>query len=150
MTWNIFNNFWPKLVTLILSVATWFYAFDEAERDFPQLYRHRFEDFSPKAAFSFKKLPVQLDLVGKAPFPYEVNLEKIRVRPEEVYVFGPKNILDQMQAVETEQIDLAGYTETTELDMGLKKIGHFLEFDPNSVNVKIPVELPGWSSEEEE
>ncbi len=149
MNLSIFNNFWPKLVTLILAVATWFYAYDEAEREFPQLYRHRFEDFSPKAAFSFKQLPVQLDLVGKAPFPYEVELEKIRVRPEKVYVFGPKNILDQMQTVETEQIDLGEFTSTTEVEMGFKKIGQFLEFEPDTVKVNIPVNLPGWDGEEE-
>ena len=136
----IFNNFWPKLISLVLAVATWFYVFDFVNTDsFPQK-KETMGDVLGKYDFTVKTLPVKPVFTGKSPNGYRVAYDKVLVKPDNLSVFGPEEVLSGLTELRTEKRDLGEYTRSAHLRLGIMSEVDYLKIPENAVDVFIPVE----------
>jgi YbbR domain-containing protein len=55
-----------------------------------------------------KKLPIEVDLMGDAAYGYRVDKNAIELDPNAVLVEGPKDVLEKMDKIKTEQVQLVG------------------------------------------
>jgi diadenylate cyclase len=60
-----------------------------------------------------KKLPVQVDWIGK--LPQNLILEEIKMNPQQISVVGGSKILEQISTIYTERITLDGLKESGEM-----------------------------------
>lgn len=88
---------------------------------------------------SSKKLPVRLNSSIKLASQYLLS-DSIQIKPTTVKVFGPKNIIDSMREVKTEEIKLRSLSDTTELVVKLEKPTKELNYSFDEVTVKLFVE----------
>jgi len=142
MKWKIiiFNNFLAKLIALALAIATWFYVFDLVNTDLFLKKKKTVEEIFSRYEFSVKEVPVRPIFFGKLPKGYNVKFDEIKVNPSKISVFGPKDIVDGVDELETEKIDLSEHTRSAELRLGLHSDTKFLRIKDKVVNVYLPVE----------
>ncbi len=136
----ILNNFWPKVLSLVLAVATWFYVFDLITADSYSKRQETVEQVLARSELLVKEVVVRPDFYGKSPRGYKVNMEDIKVDPATISIFGPKNVLDEVDSLTTDRINLGEYTRSTMLQLGLHSNNRFLKFNNKIVDVYIPVE----------
>ncbi len=136
----ITNNFWAKLVTLALAVATWFYIFDVINSE-PYLHR-RETDEAMLARYNFllKEVPIKPLFYGRSPRGYRVIFEDVRVEPEKISIFGPREALDKVDELRTERIDLRDHTSSVQVRLGLSSDIRYINLDKKVVDVFIPIE----------
>jgi len=96
--------------------------------------------------FAEKTLPVKPNIIGKPAPGYEIA-EEVRVEPKEVLVRGPKDVLDQIEAVPTEPVSVEGIrTSYTRTGVRLAEhIGQALIETDRTVDIRIDVRRV-WSS----
>ncbi|MFA6637104.1 MAG: YbbR-like domain-containing protein [Candidatus Omnitrophota bacterium] len=136
----ITNNFWAKVVTLVFAVATWFYVFDLMNSD-PYLHRRESpEKMLSRFNFSLKEVPIKPVFYGKSPRGYKVIFDDVKVEPEKMTIFGPKEALDQVDELRTDRIDLREYTSSVQLRLGLSSDVKYIDLDNKVVDVFLPVE----------
>jgi YbbR domain-containing protein len=135
----IFNNFLAKLIALVLSVSTWFYVHDLIRDDSYMQRKQSAEDVVSKYKFIVKEVPVRPIFVGKSPEGYMVDPGKILIVPDKIAVFGPRDILDNVDHLNTEKINLSEYTRSSRLRLGLKSSIKFLKIEDKVVDVYLPV-----------
>lgn len=142
MRWGkvITNNFWAKVIALILAVATWFYVFDVVNTDSYLQKEETAEEIFARYKFIVKEVPVKPVFAGKSPEGYRVAFEKVIIEPSKVSVFGPQEVIEEVEELRTDNINLGEYTRSTKLELGLKSDVKFLQFDDKVVNVYVPVE----------
>ena len=143
----IFNNFWPKVISLALAVATWFYVFDLINTDSFLQKKETMEDVLARYKFVVKEVPVKPVFSGKSPEGYRVAFEKVLVKPSKIAVFGPEDMLEGLTELRTDKINLGEYTRSTHLELGLESDTKFLQIQSNAVDVYIPIESIGGSRE---
>ena len=136
----IFNNFWPKLISLVLAVATWFYVFDLVNTDSFLQKKDSMEDVINRYNFVVKDVPVKPVFTGKSPNGYRVAYEKVLVEPGKVSVFGPDELISGLKELRTEKIDLGEYTRSVHLRLGVSSDIENLGMPEDAVDVFIPVE----------
>lgn len=142
MKWinNIFNNFIAKLIALALAIATWFYIFDVVNSTSllqkEEIAPHVFSRYH----FTMKKVLVEPDFYGTAPKGYCVAFDKVKIVPQEIFIFGPESILKNVAEIGTERIDIGEYTRSTKLDVGLRSDIKFLRTEDKAIEVYLPVE----------
>ena len=142
MGWGkmILNNFWPKLFALILAMATWFYVFDLVNSDsFSQ--KETVEDVFSRYDFIVKEVLVKPVFSGRSPKGYRVALEKVKIEPSRISLFGPKDILDEVSELSTDSVDLSEYTRSAKLTLGLHSDVKLLNIEDKVVDVYLPVEI---------
>ncbi len=141
MKWGgfIFNNFWAKVIALILAMATWFYVFDLINRD-PYPQKETLGDIISKYNFVIKEIPVKPVFAGKSPEGYNVIYNDLRVQPPVVAVMGPEEILNTIQELHTERINLSEYTRSTELRLSVSSDNELIKVKDKMVTVFMPVE----------
>ena len=68
MRWGniIFNNFWAKVISLVLAIATWFYVFDLINADSFLQKKQTVEEVFSQYNFIVKEVPVKPVFWGKA------------------------------------------------------------------------------------
>lgn len=134
---NFFYNFWAKIVTLILAIATWFYVFDMVNQDYT------FEQtlFRPAAEpeFTLKKIVVEPSFTGAPPRGYRARLDEVRVDPQHVHVLAPVTMIRRIDAIRTERIDLRKVTKSTKFSVGLTTDLDMLTLPEEKVEVYVPV-----------
>jgi YbbR domain-containing protein len=142
MRWGkvITNNFWAKIIALILAVATWFYVFDVVNTDSYLQKEETAEEIFARYKFIVKEVSVKPVFAGKSPEGYRVAFEKVIIDPSKVSVFGPQEVIEEVEELRTDKINLGEYTRSTKLELGLQSDVKFLQFDDKVVNVYVPVE----------
>ena len=152
MDWKniILNNFWPKIISLILAVATWFYVFDMVNSDSFSQRKATVEEVVSRYDFIVKEIPVKLVFSGKSPKGYKVLFDEIKVTPSNMAVFGPKEIIAGVKELETDKIFLGEYTRSAKLRLGLHSDVKYLQIKDKVVDVYLPVEPVKAKKAEEE
>ena len=136
----IFHNFWLKMFSLMLAVATWFYVFDIVNRDSHLKKDETAEEIFQRYNYSVKEVPVKPVFTGRSPEGYRINFEKVKVEPATMHVFGPEEIISDAEELRTERIDLGEYTRSSHVQVGVESDIKFLKFDEKLIDVYLPVE----------
>lgn len=136
----LFNNFWPKLISLGLAVATWFYVFDLVSTDAYLQRKETAEEVLARTDMMVKEVPVKTVFSGRSPEGYKVKTDEVIVSPSEISIFGPREILEDVTIIRTDKINLGEYTRSAKLNLGLHSSHKFLKFDDKVVEVYLPVE----------
>lgn len=135
----IFNNFWPKIITFALAIATWFYVFDVVDRDSFSQKKESAETVFSRYKFIVKDVPVKPVFFGKSPEGYRVVFDKIKIEPEKVSIFGPEDIIADVDELRTDKINLGEYTRSVQLNLGLNSDADLLNLDDKIVDIYIPI-----------
>jgi len=139
--WNgIFNNAWPKFITLALAVATWFYVFDLINSDSILKKRERTEEIFSSSKFVVKDVPVKPIFTGRTPEGYRVDFDKIKIDPVKIAIFGPEEIVGDITGLRTDKINLSEYTRSVKLVLPVRADEKFLRSWNKSVVVYVPIE----------
>lgn len=146
----IFNNFWAKIISLALAVGTWFYVFDLVNSDSFSQKNETIEDVFSHYRFIVKEVPVKPVFTGKSPEGYRVLFDKVKIEPPLISIFGPKEIIEDMEGLQTDKIDLGEYTRSIKLNLGLHSDTKFLKITDKVVDVFLPVETVDADSPEHE
>ncbi len=136
----IFSNFWPKVISLVLAVATWFYVFDLVSNDFFLKRKETAEDVFSKYTFITKELPIKPLFSGKSPEGYRAILSKVKITPPRLAIHGPKDVVYDMKELLTDTINLNEHTRTVTLHLGLHSDRDLLQIEEKIVEVYLPVE----------
>ncbi len=142
MKWSnlLLNNFWAKVISLALAVATWFYVFDLVNSDSFSQKNETVEDIVSRLKFIVKELPVKPVFSGRSPAGYRVVFEKVKINPSKISVFGPEEILGRIEDLQTDKINLGEYTRSVRLILGLSSEARLLKLTDRVVDVYLPVE----------
>jgi len=135
----VFHNFWPKLISLILAMATWFYVFDVINTESFTQKKEPGEAFFDKYKFVVKEIPVKPIFTGISPEGYRVIFEDVKVNPSHISIFGPDRILENANELKTDRIDLGEYTRSTTLHLGVHSDVRALRLEGKLVEVYLPV-----------
>ncbi|MEA3489539.1 MAG: YbbR-like domain-containing protein [Candidatus Omnitrophota bacterium] len=143
MRWGniIFNNFWPKVISLALAAATWFYVFDLVNTDSRLQEKETIEDIFNRYKFIVKEVPVKPVFSGKSPKGRRVAFDKVKIEPSVIAIFGPEDIIEGVNELRTDKINIGEYTRSAHLRLGLNSDIKFLEIKDNVVDVYLPVEV---------
>ncbi len=136
----VFNNFWPKVIALVLAIATWFYVFDLVNTDSFLQKKETVEEMLSRFEFTLKEVPVKPVFTGRSPEGYQAIFEKVIVDPSKVTLFGPGEILDGVSELRTEPIDVSEYTKSARLEAKVGSDVKALNFKDKTVYVYLPVE----------
>lgn len=135
----IFHNFWPKIITFTLAIATWFYVFDVVNRDsFPQRSETAETVFS-RYKFIVKDVPVKPLFFGKSPEGYRVLFDKVKIEPERMSIFGPEDLIGDIDEIRTDKINLGEYTRSVQLNLGVSSDVELLNLDDKIVDIYLPI-----------
>ncbi len=134
---NILHNLWPKILSLVLAIATWFYVFDLVNSD--SLRKETVADILSQTNFIVKEVEVKPVFTGKTPAGYKVVFDDIKVHPASVAIFGPEVIVDKVTELRTDRIDLGEYTRSVVLHLSIHSNVRSLQLDDKVVEVSIPV-----------
>ncbi len=137
---SILNNFWAKFISLILAVATWFYIFDLVNSDSYMQRTETVEDVFSRYQFIMKEVPVKPVYFGRSPSGYRINFDKVVIKPAIIAVFGPEDIIGEVNELRTDKINLGEYTRSAQIRLGLKSDTKFLQLQDKIVDVFLPVE----------
>ncbi|MFD0870800.1 Uncharacterized protein conserved in bacteria [Chlamydia abortus] len=85
----------------------------------------------------FKLMPLQIKLVGQPDPGYSVLSVKQSV--EQVTVFAPQEVLDQMEFYEGPQIDLTGMHESKTITLDLVPKAQIINLNPTKVEVAVEI-----------
>ena len=135
----IMRNFWPKVFSLALAVATWFYVFDLVNTDTHQKV-DSIEELIARSTLIAKDLPVKTVFTGKSPEGYRVVFDKIEINPQQISVLGPEVMVEKLSELKTERIDLGEYTRSVILRLGIRSDVKALNLDDKVVEVILPIE----------
>lgn len=86
-----------------------------------------------------KKLPVRVDLVGEPAYGYRVDREAIELDPNAALVEGPKAVLENMDAIETEPVQLVGRIRTFRKKVQVRKLADVKVVGEGITDIQIPV-----------
>ena len=134
------NNFWAKLIALILAIATWFYVFDMINSDSAMQGKESMEELFERYDFVVRSVPVKAVFVGKSPQGYRVAFDRVKVDPPEISIFGPEEVVGRVDELSTSKINLGEYTRSTKLSLGLQSNMKYFQMKDKVVDVYLPVE----------
>ncbi|MFH1797928.1 MAG: YbbR-like domain-containing protein [Candidatus Omnitrophota bacterium] len=141
MSWGsiLFKNFWAKIISLALAIATWFYVFDLVNDDSFSQKKESTEEILDRYKFVMKEIPVKLEFLNSSPEGYSVKFDAIKVEPEKISVFGPEKIIDGVTELKTDAINLKEYTRSANLRVGVHSDEKGLKIKGNVVKVYLPI-----------
>ncbi len=134
------NNFWPKVIALVLAIATWFYVIDLVDRDSFSQKKESMEEVMSRYKFMVKKVPVKPAFFGKSPKGYKVLMNDVVLDPPSIVIFGPEKLISEIEVLSTDNINLAEYTRTVKLRLGIQSGVKALQLKNKWVDVYLPVE----------
>ncbi|MDD5679867.1 MAG: YbbR-like domain-containing protein [Candidatus Omnitrophica bacterium] len=133
----ITHNFWVKVLSLVLAVATWFYVTWQLKET---------RDKEQKAIFNMihydvvsSALPIQVTILGKVRDGYEVVQNGITASPVECIVIGPRNILEGVTVAKTVPIDISGCAKNVDKRVSLAPIASGIAIKEEFVKIHIPI-----------
>ncbi|MDB4349364.1 YbbR-like domain-containing protein [Omnitrophica bacterium] len=107
----ILNNLGLKLLALLLAIVTWIYIVIELQEG-AAAEREALQSILPPYRMVSKKIPIKLSLMGEPKDGYVVAYDQVAIKPSDFFIVGPKSILNKLSSVETETIDISGYSKT--------------------------------------
>ncbi|MBU0570937.1 MAG: YbbR-like domain-containing protein [Candidatus Omnitrophica bacterium] len=134
---KIFHNAWPKILSLVLAIATWFYVFDLVNSD--SLRKETVADILSRTNFIVKEVEVKPVFTGITPAGYKVDFDNLKIRPASVAIFGPEVIVDKVTELKTDRIELGEYTRPVTLRLGIHSNVESLQLDDKVVEISLPV-----------
>ncbi len=135
----ITHNFWLKIISLVLAVATWFYVFDLVNPVSFTQKPQTAEDVFARYQFTIKEVPVKLVFTGASPEGYRVEYDKVKVTPSSIAIFGPEEVVEAVDELRTKKIDLGKFRKTTKVQLGIVSDVKMLQFKDKVVEVYLPV-----------
>lgn len=136
---SIINNFWAKLISLILAIATWFYVFDMVNSDSFLQKEETVEDIFSRYKFVVKEVTVKPVFFGTSPKGYRMIFDEVKVDPSRISIFGPKDIVKDVEELKTDRINVGEYTRSVKLSLGLHSNKKLLQLEGKLVDVYLPV-----------
>ncbi|WP_010277209.1 CdaR family protein [Paenibacillus senegalensis] len=85
----------------------------------------------------FKQMPLQMRVTGQPAAGFSVAA--VKLSSEQVTVFAPQNVLDNLEFLEGPPIDLSGIRETTTLTIPLEPTGDLIDINPTEVEVTVEI-----------
>lgn len=137
---TILHNFWAKLISLILAIATWFYVFDLVSTESFSQRKETIENILEKYNFTVKEVPVRPVFRGSSPAGYRTVLENVKVKPSSISILGPESVIEDVTELRTERINLGEYTRSVNLRLGVRSDVRALRLEDKVVDVFLPVE----------
>ena len=135
----IFHNFWLKLISLVLAVSTWFYVFDLVNSESFSQKKETLEDIFTRYNFVVKDVPVKPIYTGKSPEGYYIPFDDVIIKPAKISIFGPEDVVENVEELKTERIDIGEYTRSTSISFGVYSNVKPLKFKEKTVQVFLPV-----------
>ncbi|TLS34924.1 CdaR family protein [Pseudalkalibacillus caeni] len=86
----------------------------------------------------YKKVPIKLDENGK--LPDGVSISSIEIEPAEVTVFGPNDVLNDIQYIDGIPLELDKIKENTTLELKVPVPEGAKKVDPESIKIKVTVD----------
>ncbi|MFC1570351.1 CdaR family protein [Candidatus Omnitrophota bacterium] len=137
----IFNNFWAKIIAFALAVATWFYVFDVVNKDgFPQK-KETVEDVFSRYRFVVKEVPIKPVFYGKSPEGYQVVFDKVKLEPSKISIFGPEDIIQNVEELSTDKVNLSEYTRSVQLKLGVHSNVRMFDLEDQIVDLYLPIKV---------
>lgn len=133
----IINNVGIKLLALVLAIVTWSYIVLELQKGSVQ-EGEALQSIIPYNLVS-KNIPIKINLAGEARKGYIILNDKIVTEPSTCVMIGPKVILEKISSVQTEPIDLSGYTRTFTKDVSIIPPLKGFTIKEKFVSVTVPV-----------
>lgn len=137
---SIFNNFWAKIIALILAVGTWFYVFDLVNNS--ELFLPKGDaagSVSSRYNFVMKTVPVKPLFFGMSPTGYSADFTRVKVVPSEITIVGPEGVVNVVTELVTDKIDISEYTKSVKLTVEIHPDKGNLPLKGRTVDVYIPV-----------
>ncbi|MDD4202745.1 MAG: YbbR-like domain-containing protein [Candidatus Omnitrophica bacterium] len=134
----IANNFWLKTIALVLAGITWLYVSQEMDIDYKS--RTSAELLPDYGKMVTKKLFVKAIFVGEPSNNYKFNVNDVEVEPEYFMVAGFKDVIKDINDIQTDPIDVSRYRRTTVYEVGIQPIAPNIDTSKFRVRVTIPVE----------
>jgi hypothetical protein len=135
----ITNNFWLKVISLVLAVATWFYVFDLV-RPLMLQKQETPEDVFERYQFTIKEVPVKIVFTGKVSEGYRVVYDRVNVIPSSIAIYGPEEIIEDISELRTEEVDLSKHNKTINTELGIVSDLKMVQFKDKIADVYIPIE----------
>ena len=85
-----------------------------------------------------KKVPIKLGRKGS--LPEGISISSLDSSPGEVTVYGPKNVLDSLEFVDSTEIDLSKIKDDTEFEADIPVPEGAKKVSPEKVNIKVKVD----------
>jgi len=136
----LFNNFFIKLISLILAILTWSYITS-------QVYKETVK--SDKEASSIikvsgekivvKTLPIYVNIEGTPGTGYRVALDQIEISPSSSVVAGAPEVIKDLTYISTKPIDVGKRTSSVRDRVELSPIPGCRIGYEGLVRVKIPI-----------
>lgn len=133
----ILNNLGLKLLALFLAIVTWYYIVAELEKG-PLEEREALRSIFPYKLYSVQ-VPIKLNLIGEPYKGYAVVQNEIKIEPSTIVMVGPKALLGRVSSVETQPVDISGYTRTVNKDVSLVSPAKGIAVKGRFVNITIPI-----------
>jgi len=136
----VFHNFWPKIISLVLAVATWFYVFDLISNESYHQKKETAEDILARSRLTVKEVPVKPVFTGKTPEGYKVDYGGIVIDPGTISILGPATFVEKVDEIRTDRINLDEYTRSVTLRLGIHSDVRAIRFENKFVELYLPVE----------
>ncbi|NQT22182.1 MAG: YbbR-like domain-containing protein [Candidatus Omnitrophica bacterium] len=133
----ILNNFWLKIVSLILAFGTWFYIANLIENSTEKRILARI--LPTYSRMISKKLNVEAVFVGELPKGYKLALDEVSIEPPYLVVAGPRFIFNNVNKLETAPIDISEYRKSFIYEAQIASISKSVDTEKLLVNVTIPI-----------
>ena len=133
----VLNNFWLKVISLLLAVGTWFYVANLIESSSEKRILAKMLPTYTKMIS--KKLNVEVVFAGKLPEGYNLVLEDVKVDPPYFVVAGPRFIINNVQKLETLPINISKYRKTDICKAQIAPISKSVDTEKLQVDVTIPI-----------
>lgn len=134
------NNFWLKIIALILAIISWMYISEEVKQGTairPPNFLSRFVEENPIISKSVAIVP---KIENEPPRGFEVKEKEIYISPSNCEIWGRKNKIKRVNNIFTTSINVEGKTETFQTHVQLATIPGVVLPENSMVEVKVPIE----------
>ncbi len=133
------ENFFLKVVSLVLAVGLWFYIVSELNKGTEE-ERLVIQQLLPSYGMVTKKLTIKPILIGKPKRGFMALEGKIEITPSYCIVIGPKKVLAGIDEIETVPADISGADKVVTRAVALKSIAPGTYLEETLVTVTVPIE----------
>lgn len=135
----ILNNFWAKIIALVLAAATWFSVYDIVTTEIMSKNKETAETVLAKTKFLVKEVPVRVLYAGRSPEGYKVDMANVKVTPHVMSIMGPEGVVDSLKELRTDPVNLGEYTKSAVLRLKVHSDVKAIRVNEKVVEVELPV-----------
>ena len=132
-------NFYLKVIALLLAVNTWSYVYNEIEKTTVKDVAPVVKRFPLIGQMITKKLPVKAIFVGEPPEGYIFVSQDVKIDPDNVILAGPKDIMSDVEKLETRPIELTKIKKTGIYETEIMSFSPGVETKNITVKVTVPI-----------